>query len=82
MKPDLKEQMAALESRIRKLEDMAAQKSENQLSYPLDNASRQIVQIGTVLISGGRITAGAPFTNNGYIPCSFNGTVYKLMTTA
>lgn len=71
-----------LEARVAALEAYVKGRKETQLMYPLDNPSRQIIQIDTLVQTGAFEDAGAPYTNDGFIPVTINGQRYMLMTTS
>ncbi len=75
---EIKKILARLES----LERWKKEREETQLTFPLDNPSTQIVQMGVLLQSGGQEVSGAPYTNDGYIPVRVNGKTFLLMTTS
>lgn len=71
-----------LEARVAALEAFIQERKLIQLTYPLDNPSRQIIQMDAVIQTGGFEDAGAPYTNNGFLPVTINGQRYFLMTTS
>lgn len=71
-----------LEARVAALEAYIKERKLTQLTYPLDNPSRQIIQIDALVQTGAFEDAGAPYANNGFLPVTINGQRYFLMTTA
>lgn len=73
---ELYNRIIALEQEIAELKQ---KKEAQQLSYPLDTVSTNVVQENLpVFVS---FTSGSP-TTNGSIRVTINGQTYKLMTTA
>lgn len=70
-----------MEKKLAELEQFFAQKKENQLSYPLDLPSQQIIDAGKLLIIGAKVTNTAPFTNDYYLPVRANNATFNLLGT-
>lgn len=76
------QEIKELKARVAALEAYIKERQTTQLTYPLDNPSRQIVQIGALILTGGFEDAGAPYTNNGFLPVTIDGQRYFIMTTS
>lgn len=82
MTPEERNRIEELERTVRALSDSVKARKGQQLAYPLDPASRKIVDDGNLVRVVEKVTASAPYTNDGYITVDVNGRRYRLMTTA
>jgi hypothetical protein len=79
MTPEQLQQFEDMKSQIINLTNILNQKSVQQISFPLDDASRNTVLENVPIFF--TFTSGSPSTN-GSISVTINGQTYKLMTTA
>lgn len=82
MSPEVQQELTQIKRELAALQQFVKQKTDQQLQYPLDNPSRQIINIDTLLLTSGKETGGAPYTNDGYIVVTVNGQNIFLMTTS
>jgi hypothetical protein len=67
-------------SRLDELEAWVAERKKQQLSFPIDNPSRQIIN-STLLVQTGAFFADVTLAESGYLPVTVNGAKFKLMVT-
>lgn len=75
-----KTRIEALERQVEMLMRFMNEKKKNQLSYPLDYASQQILQTGVPIVIGG-LVPGAIATGTGYFPVRVNNKIINVMYT-
>ena len=80
MKPEDKNRMDKLEAQVKELMEFMKQKKENQLSFPLDYPTQQILQNGVPIVIGA-LVPGAIATGTGYIPMKINNKTVNIMYT-
>lgn len=79
MKPD-KDRITELEGQVKQLMEFMKQKKENQLSFPLDYPTQQILQNGVPIVIGAQVP-GVIASANGYLPVRVNNKTINIMYT-
>ena len=74
------EQIKKMEARLAVLEAYVAERKKQQLTVPLDNGSRQIIN-GSLLEQTGAFFPTTTIVDSGYLPITVNGVNHKLMVT-
>ena len=67
-----------LEAQVQELMAFMKQKKENQLSFPLDYPTQQILQNGVPIVTGG-LVATPIATGTGYVPMKINNKSVRIM---